>query len=101
MKYKAKYLITAKHDREAIKVYLDQFSSTAAKKLFDRIRSRIEYVKENPYMCEVYKRRPQFRKMVVGDYLVFYKVNEDESMVEVHHIFHGMTDIEHHLHDLQ
>jgi len=94
MKYKAKYLTTARQDREAIKTYLKQYSSTAAKKLFEKIKSNMEYVKDNPFMYEAYERRPQFRRMVVGDYLVFYKVIEDDRIIEIHHILHGMTDIE-------
>ena len=94
MKYRAKYLITAVQDREAIKAYLDQYSLTAANRLFRTIRSKMLLAKANPYMYEVYERRPQFRRMTVGDYLVFYKVNESEKIIEIHHIFHGMTDIE-------
>ena len=59
----------------------------------------MEYVKENPYMYKSYERRPQFRQMVEEDFLVFYKVNEREKVVEVHHIIHGMMDIEKHLLD--
>ena len=97
MKYKAKYLITAVYDRDTIKAYLDHYSPAAAKRLFDKIKSNMELVKENPYMYEVYERRPQFRRMVVEDYLVFYKVNEEERTIEVHHIFHGKMSIEQHL----
>ena len=94
MKYKVKYLITAKRDREVIKAYLDQFSLTAAKSLFSKIINKMELVKENPYMYRAYERRPQFRRMVVGDYLVFYKVNEAIKEIEVHRIFHGSMDVE-------
>ena len=98
MKYRARYLITAKQDREAIKAYLDQFSSTASSRLFGKIKSKMELVKENPYMYKAYERRPQFRIMVVEDYLVFYKVNEADSVVEVHHMFRGTMDVEQHFH---
>ena len=94
MKYRVKYLVTARHDREAIKAYLSQYSLSAARRLFDKIKRNMEFVKDNPYIYEVYKRRPQFRRMVVEEYLVFYKVNEDTRIVEVHRILHGMMDIE-------
>jgi plasmid stabilization system protein ParE len=32
--------------------------------------------------------------MVVEDYLVFYRVSEKDKVIEVHHILHGMKDIE-------
>ena len=94
MKYRAKYLITAKQDREIIKTYLNQFSTTAYTRLVAKIRRNIEYAKSNPYMYEVYERRLNFRRIVVEDYLVFYKGNENERLIEVHHILHGMIDIQ-------
>jgi len=97
MKYRVNYLITAKHDREIIRAYLGQYSVTAAKRLFGMIKTKMDHVKENPYIYEAYERRPQFRRMVVEDYLLFYKVNEEDSIIEVHHILHGMMDIEQHL----
>ena len=97
MKYKAKFLITAKYDQGAIKAYLNQYSLTAAKRLFNKIKGNLELVKENPYMYEAYERRPQFRRMVVEDYLVFYKVREEEKIIEIHHIFNSMMNIEQYL----
>ena len=94
MKYRAKYLVTAKEDREAIKAYLDQFSTKAAARVFAKIKRNIEYAKSNPYIYEVYERRPDFRRIVVEDYLVFYQVNEKERLIEIHHILHGMIDIQ-------
>jgi len=94
MKYRVRYLITARHDREAIKSHLKEFSTTAALRLFEKIKRKMEYVKINPYIYEVYERRPQFRRMVVEDYLVFYHVNNVEKIIEVHRILHGMMDIQ-------
>ena len=97
MKYKVRYLETVRHDREAIKIYLDRYSATAAKRLFDKIKSRMEFVKSNPYIHESYGKRPQFRRMVVDGYLVFYKVTEESKTIEVHRILHGMVDVEQHM----
>ena len=97
MKYKAKFLIAARYDREAIKAYLNQYSLTAAKRLFDKIKSNLELVKENPYIYEAYERRPQFRKMVVEDYLVFYKVIKEEKTIEIHRILNSMMNVEQYL----
>ena len=94
MKYKARFLITARYDREAIKAYLNHYSLIAAKRLFDKIKSNLELVKENQYMYKAYKRRPQFRIMTVEDYLVFYKVREEEKIIEVHHILNSTMNIE-------
>jgi addiction module RelE/StbE family toxin len=97
MKFKVKYFTTAKQDREEIKQYLNQFSSSASGRLFSKIRHRMEHAKENPYMYRAYESRPQFRCITVEDYLVFYKVNEMTKTLEVHHILHGMINIEQNL----
>ena len=97
MTYKVRYLDAVRHDRDDIREYLTKYSTTAAKRLFDKIKSRMELVKTNPYIYKSYDRRPQFRVMVVEDYLVFYKVVEESKIIEVHHIFHGMIDIEKYL----
>jgi addiction module RelE/StbE family toxin len=97
MKYRVKYLVTARNDREVIRKYLNQYSLTAFQRIFGKIKSNMELVKNNPDMYETYERRPQFRRMVVEDYLVFYKVNEADKTIEVHHILHGAMDIEQHI----
>ena len=97
MKYSVKFLETVRHDRNVIKAYLDRYSTTAAKRLFDKIKGKMELVKNNPYMYVSYERRPQFRRIVVENYLIFYKVIEETKIIEVHHIFHGMMDVEQYL----
>ena len=94
MKYTVKYFQTARTDRSIIKSYLSQFSSTAYTRLFEKIKDKIEITKNNPYIYPSYEHRPQFRRIVVDDYLVFYKVNEESKTIEVYRILHGMMDIE-------
>ena len=97
MKYGVKYFSAIRRDREVIKTHLDQYSTSAAKRLFGKIKTKLEIVKDNPYIYREYERRPQFRVMVVDDYLVFYKVNESKKIIEVHRILNGMMDIEQHM----
>ena len=94
MTYKILYLKIIKHDRKAIKQYLSQYSATAAKRLFEKIKNNMELVKENPYMYETFKAQPQFRRMVIDDFLLFYKVIEENKVIEVHHILYGKIDYE-------
>ena len=46
-----------------------------------------------PYMYPVYEDIPPFRKAVVGKYLVFYTVDDDKKLVQIHHILRGAWDI--------
>lgn len=44
-------------------------------------------------MCEIYHLDPQYRKMVVDQYLVFYRVNEDAQIVEIHRVLRGSWNL--------
>jgi len=76
MKYHIKYLPETIADRDEIRKYLSQYYKSTINsffKLFD------------------------YRKLVVGDYLVFYMIDENENSVEIHRIFHGTRNIGQHL----
>jgi addiction module RelE/StbE family toxin len=93
MKYKIKYLSETVADRDEIKKYLSQFGANTPKKFFDLLKHNIEVIKKYPYSCQAYDGDPDYRKMVVGDYLVFYIVNDDEKTIEIHRMFHASRDI--------
>ena len=93
MKYRIRYLPETVTDRAEIRVYLFQFYEDTAKKFFALLKEKIERLKEFPYSCPTYEDDPDYRKLVVGDYLVFYMVNEGDKTVEIHRIFHGAQDI--------
>ena len=93
MKYRIRFLPEAKVDRAEIKEYLDKFYAGSAERFFSILKSKISHLGNFPYICSVYDDDPDYRKLIVGEYLVFYMVNEDEKFVEIHRIFHGSQDI--------
>ena len=93
MKYRIKYLPTFPSDRNVIRKYLSQFYVGTEKRFFLLLRKKINYLREFPFSCSVYEHDPDYRRLVVGDYLVFYTVNEDLKVVEVHRILHGSQNI--------
>jgi len=97
MKYKIKYLPDVVTDRDEIKMYLSQYYESTVRNFFDLLREKITRLKEYPYSCPAYEHDPDYRKLVVGDYLVFYMVNEPDKTVEIHRIFHGTQDVRRHL----
>lgn len=97
MKYRIRYLPDAASDRDDIKEYLSQFYAGTAGRFFALLKQRTARLKEWPYSCPVYDDDPDYRVLVVGDYLVFYIVDEDAKIVEVHRIFHAKMDIRRHL----
>jgi len=97
VKYSIKYLPDAALDRDDIKKYLSQFYEDTVGRFFSALKQSTDRLKEWPYSCPAYSDDPDYRMLVVGDYLVFYMVNEDLKVVEIHRIFHGKVDIKQHL----
>ena len=97
MKYSIRYLPDTVTDRDEIKEYLSQYYESTVENFFKLLKEKTSRLKEFPYSCPVYEHDPDYYRMVVGDYLVFYIVNEDDGVVEIHRIFHGSKDIRQHL----
>lgn len=91
--YRLKYLDDTVSDRAHIKAYLSQFYPDTSKKFFAQLKKKTERLKTFPYSCPVYEEDPDYRKLVVGEYLVFYMVDEDTKTVEIHRMLHGSRDI--------
>jgi plasmid stabilization system protein ParE len=97
MKYRIKYLPETATDRAEIRTYLIQYYESTVRMFFALLKKKISRLKEFPYSCPIYEDDPDYRRMVVGDYLVFYMVNDDDKTVEIHRIFHGSQNISQHL----
>ena len=97
MKYHIKYLPETVKDRDEIRDYLSQYYESTVKKFFKLLKEKTARLKRFPYSCPVYEDDPDYRTLIVGKYLVFYMINEDDKTVEVHRIFHGSRDIKKHL----
>ena len=54
-------------------------------------------LKNNPYVCESFIDDPDYRRLVMGDHLVFYMVDEEKKMIEIHRVLHGSRDAKRHL----
>jgi len=92
-KYRIRYLPETMTDRTRIKDYLSQYYESTVKKFFTVLKEKIERLKDFPYSCPVYEDDSDYRTLVVEDYLVFYMVDEERKIVEIHRIFHGSQDI--------
>ena len=44
-------------------------------------------------MCELYHLDPTYRRMVVDQYLVFYRVNDETKAVEIHRVLRGTWNL--------
>jgi len=99
MKIAITFLPKAISDQADIKKHLSQYYPGTSKRFFSLLKKKIARLKTYPYSCPKYEDDPDYRKLVVGDYLVFYMLNEDAKIVEVHRILHGSRDISQHLYE--
>jgi plasmid stabilization system protein ParE len=93
MRYRIKYLPLANRDILEITKYLSRFSPIAATRILNKIETLIANLSQQPYLWEAYQDDPFYRRIVIERYLVFYHVNEDEGIVEVHRVLHGTRDL--------
>ena len=94
MSYQLLYLPTAQLDMRRIKEYLEsEYSLSAYDRVASEIKERIFDLVAMPRMYPVSQDDPRFRRMVCGNYLIFYTLDEANQKVEVHHIWQGMRNI--------
>ena len=93
MTYKIKYLPLAVQDLNDIARYLSGFYPKTASRVLKEMREKITKLGDTPKMCEVYHLDPAYRRMVVDQYLVFYRVNEEIKTVEVHRVLRGTWNL--------
>jgi len=50
------------------------------------LKEHIANLKENPYLYPEYPENTNYRRMLVGNYIVFYKVNDAEEQIDGYRI---------------
>ena len=96
MKYKPIYLPVANLDIIRIDNALTDYPNKA-KRLFQEMERKIVDLEDNPYMWPAYQVRPEYRRMILEDHLLFYKVDEDEHKVRIYRILYDKMNIPEHL----
>ena len=93
MKYKVVFLPEASKDSDEIHRYLSQYYKNTSKNFFALLKKQIDSLKSNPFIAPVCPERSSYRRSVVAGYLVFYKVDVEKELIEIHRILHGSRDI--------
>ena len=76
MIYKVELLSLAEKDIDEICQYLSQFYPGTPGKFLAVLEKDLESISLNPNMFPKYEYNREYRKLVTGDYLVFYKKDE-------------------------
>ena len=89
---KVEYISTFFADVTAFAEFLDKYPRKARRilKKLDRILERLP---DLPKLHPIYEDYPEFRKIVIEDYLVFYKIIDGKKLIEVHRLLYGGMDI--------
>ena len=93
MKYTIRFSPYAKEDKEEIKTYLSRFYPETPRRFTALLKKHISILKENPYMYGEYPENTDYRRMPVGNYIVFYKVNDAEKQIDIYRILRSSWDL--------
>ena len=98
--YKLEYLPVALHDMSEISEYISKElkNPQAAVKLTEKFIESTEALRKFPYANQVYQPiRPlkyEYRRAVIVNYLLFYRVNEEAKEVIVARVIYGKRHLE-------
>ena len=91
--YAVTFLSPAYEDLAAALQNIGAFSKNAAEKFIDDLERQTEYLETMPMMYPACENFPPYRRMVLGDYLVFYLVDDAKHTVEIYRILPARMDL--------
>jgi addiction module RelE/StbE family toxin len=93
LKYSVKFLILAIEDKKEIKSYLSKFYPKTPKRFTTALKKHISNLIENPYMYPIYPEKPDYRRMIVDNYIVLYQIIEEEKIIKIIRILRASWDL--------
>ena len=93
MAYEVKLLNLAESDLDEICRYLSQFYPGTPGKFLDALEKGFENISINPNMFPKYEYNREYRRMATGDFLVFYKTDEENNHVYIYRVLHGKRSV--------
>ena len=97
MKYTVRFSPFAKEDKEEIKTYLSKFYPETPRRFTALLKEHIANLKDNPYIYPEYPENTDYHRMFVGNYIVFYKINDAEKQIDIYRILRASWDLPKHL----
>ena len=89
MAYKIKYKAYAERDIWEIASYLHDHSPEAAKNFLTEVKERIENLTEMPFAHPKIHSHQDYRKIIIGNYVIAYIVNENTHEITIMRVVHG------------
>lgn len=97
-KYRIELSIKAKEDYMSIIRYIKYklLETNIAEKYAELIKNEINTLQYNPQKFAIIDydiiKQYKFRKLIIKNYIVFYRINEDKRIVNVERILYGEMD---------
>jgi plasmid stabilization system protein ParE len=91
--YEVKLLGLAEKDIDEICRYLSRFYPGTPGRFLDTLEKDFDNISLNPNMFPKYEYNKEYRKMVTGDFLVFYKTDEANNQIYIYRILHGKRNV--------
>ena len=97
-KYKLEFLPAAQRDLVDIIRYIrvDLANTAAADELTEKFIDAAETAARIPYGFEAYRPikplKHEYRRIVVGNYLMFYRINEKEKIISIVAVVYGKRE---------
>ena len=97
-KYKIQLAIKAKDDYKKIISYLknELLEPSIANKYAELINNEIQTLKympqKNAIIDDDIVKRLEYRKLIIKNYIAFYRINEKDKIVEIHRILYSASD---------
>lgn len=93
MTYKLRYLPLAMDDIDQLSKYLTRFYPSTAGRFLRDLKEKISRLQSFPQLYAEYPHDPYYRSLPVRGYIVFYHVDEQAAVVEIHRILRGSWDL--------
>lgn len=96
--YDLEFLPTARQDMSDIARYINKVlcNPIAAMNTIRRMIAAAEELQVQPYSCPAYyppRELPyEYRKLVIGNYIMFYRVNEQHKLVTIVRVIYAKRD---------
>ena len=88
MPFRIEYISTFYDDVIHFESILSEYPQKA-KRIFQKLEKSLLELEKHPMMYPIYEYFPGFRRITIEDYLVFYTVNENDKIVEIHRLLYG------------
>jgi plasmid stabilization system protein ParE len=93
-KYQIKWQAKTQEDIENLVRYKGRFSSSAPSRIVAKIFDRLDDVASMPRSGRISEYDSDYRQVFIEDYTVFYLVDDEKEVIEVHYVLHQSRNIE-------